>query len=726
MDLRLEDIQRFKPQEIYHILDPILEKIYNEYKYIELSEESYQQIVLKEITASKKTFTEDLSYTTFIQKRIKKQMKQKVQEFLLDPQMTCKVINNYITQKFINIKSSKKALANFDKLSQFLGTYHYLPDSDVVVSLLTTNETFHKMIQLVFEQYQDQIVSGNAEKISHNTLLLLTIDIYCMLNNIEVEETVDFDLEDYRDEEVGSMDTVHQYLCDIGKRSLLTATQERELAKKIAEGDSEAKKVFIESNLKLVVSIAKKYRGLGLSFLDLIQEGNVGLLTAVDKYDVNKGYKFSTYATWWIRQAILRALSTKVRNVRIPVYMYEIIGLYKKTVTELEDRLGRSPTINEIANEIGLSISQVNELQRLQSDTMSLNMIVGEEKDSELENFIPSLDKTPEDTVIEETLQSQVRSLFDKCNLTPREIGIIMLRYGFNGQVPMTLEEIGKKYHLSRERIRQIETKVIRQMRKSKYIKDLAVYMDLPQKSVQNIDEFRKMYAEHRNPNLVLKDELSKKERKQEKMKRSNNIYEYFSNYTKEQVDAMLAKLDEEDRLLVTLRYGEDSKLTEEQYKRFYYTLIPKMKRLLANPMAKVRQKKTKNHQAEIKQTPTISLEPIEEEKSITPTPDNKKEMTKEDCIQVLELLRTPSFAQMMSTLSVKEAVIISLKLGYIDGKYFSTEAIAEFLNMEPLEVIETTKKVLEVYKENLNTFLDKAIAVATDEVQEDRKKKLR
>ena len=234
------------------------------------------------------------------------------------------------------------------------------------------------------------------------------------------------------------------------------------------------------------------------------------------------------------------------------------------------------------------------------------------------------------------------------------------------------------------------------------------------------------MYAEHRNPNLVLKDELSKKERKQEKMKRSNNIYEYFSNYTKEQVDAMLAKLDEEDRLLVTLRYGEDSKLTEEQYKRFYYTLIPKMKRLLANPMAKVRQKKTKNHQAEIKQTPTISLEPIEEEKSITPTPDNKKEMTKEDCIQVLELLRTPSFAQMMSTLSVKEAVIISLKLGYIDGKYFSTEAIAEFLNMEPLEVIETTKKVLEVYKENLNTFLDKAIAVATDEVQEDRKKKLR
>ncbi len=784
MELNLKKVQQMDSIQIYNLLLPIINRLYNSSKYINISNEDYIKLVLKEISDSKKTYTGDQNYIDYIKRKIKFQLSEITKKMLFDSKTSFTLLNNYITQKIVNISSYAEAIKYFKKLSRFLETYNYVPNPDLLIELITKNGIFNKIIVTIFNEYHVQITSGKVEELFDDSLLLSTIDTYCMLNNIEINEEENITQDYYDASELSTTDTVRMYLIEIGKRPLLSIEQERDLAIRIAEGDSKARKLFIESNLKLVVSIARKYIGRGLSFLDLIQEGNLGLMTAVDKYNVNKGYKFSTYATYWIRQVITRAIADKGRNVRIPVHMYEKVGLYKKAITKLEDKLGRSPTINEMANEMGLSISEVTKLHKLQGDTISINSFIGDEKDSELGNFIPSFEQTPEDIAIDETLKSQIRNLFEKCNLKPREIDVLMLRYGFNDRNPMTLDELGKKYHLTHERVRQIEAGAIMKIRMSEHIKEFAAYTIHPEQSLQNIEEFREKYRESKNPyyKVFLKDDCKTKERNsEEEMPRLQTIYEYFKDYTKEQVDEMLTRLTDEERALVTIRYGEDlnnpvsTKLSKEQINKFYGSLVPKMKRLLSNPTGerkarKPRQRKVKVQQSVVEQptgieeiitdeiieknsdvsqeslkgefttAPSASTiiqknpeqpEQVEgelitklaepQEQSMESTPSNNGEMTKEDCIKILELLRTPSFAQMMSTLSVKEAVIISLKLGYMDGKYFSTESISEFLGIEPSEVIETTKKVLSVYKENINNFLDNAIAVATDEVGKDR-----
>ena len=762
MELNLKQVQQMDCKQIYNSVLPIINELYLSFKYINISNENYIELVLKEISDSKKKYKGDQDYINYIKRKIKFQLSEMTKKMLFNSESSFTLLNNYIIQKNNNISSYEDAMKSFKKLSSFLEKYNYIPNPDLLIELVTKNDVFNKIITIIYNKYHTQIKSGKAEELFDDSLLLSTIDTFCMLNNIEIKESKNINLDDYDPLELNTTDSVTMYLKEIGKRPLLSIEQEKNLAIRIAEGDSNARELLIENNLRLVVSIARKYIGRGLSFLDLIQEGNIGLMTGVEKYDVNKGYKFSTYATWWIRQAITRAIADKGRNVRIPVHVYEKLGLYTKTVTKMEGKLGRSPTINEIANAMGLSISEVTNLRKLEGDTISINSYVGDKEETELEDFIPSSSESPEDIAINGTLQSQVGNLFEKCNLNPREKEILMLRYGFNDQNSMTLEELGKKYHLTRERIRQIEVKALMKIRRSKHIKELAAYTTYPEQSLQNIKEFREKYNES---NIKYKKFLKRTQERnsEEEMSRLQTIYEYFKNYTKEQVDEMLTKLTDEEKALVTIRYGEDlnnpvsTKLSKEQIDKFYGSLLPKMKRMLSNPTGKRKPRKPRQSKIKIEQvveepttgieerkydvtqeplktyktpSPTIIQEKSEQvekkvAKSVEPqvqsTPNNNEEMTKEDCLKVLELLRTPSFAQMMSTLTVKEAVIISLKLGYIDGKYFSTKSISEFLGVESSEVIETIKKVLLVYKENINSFIDNAIAIATDEEGKDK-----
>lgn len=466
-------------------------------------------------------------------------------------------------------------------------------------------------------------------------------------------------------------------------------------------------------------------------------------MTAVDKYDVNRGFKFSTYATHWIRQGITRAIADRGRNVRIPVHMCEKIGTFRKTILNLESKLNGQPTMREIANEMGVSISKVNELYKLQNDTVSLNTLIGDDESSELEDFIPAADEKIEDVVLEKNMQSQVEKLFKKCNLKPREIEVLMLRFGFNDREPMTLEEVGQKFGITRERVRQLEAKSLMTIRRSKYIKEFAEYMHDADQALQNIEEFRKKYNETGNYNgAYLKRDDQEKEKESDKMAKLHTIYQYFNDYTKEQVDTMLAKLKEEDRELITLRYGEDLenpvsvKLSEEQTKRFYGSLVPKMRRLLLNPnnerapRKRGRKKRTivTTNSTEIQTTESVQKKVEQIENTSVPeiiTPEGESDVqsleqenifSKDDCCKMLELLRTPSFGQMLNVLTPKEAIIISLKLGYVGEKYFSTESIAQFLEIEQDEVRETTKKVLLVYKENINAFLDNIIDVVGDQ----------
>ena len=272
-------------------------------------------------------------------------------------------------------------------------------------------------------------------------------------------------------------DPVRMYLREIGRISLLSYEEELELAKKVLEGDEEAKQKLAESNLRLVVSIAKKYVGRGMLFLDLIQEGNMGLIKAVEKFDYTKGYKFSTYATWWIRQAITRAIADQARTIRIPVHMVETINKLIRTSRHLLQQLGREPNPEEIAEEMEISVEKVMEIQKIAQDPVSLETPIGEEDDSHLGDFIQDDDSpAPQDAAAYTLLREQLEEVMK--TLTPREAKVLKLRFGLEDGKTRTLEEVGREFNVTRERIRQIEAKALRKLRHPSRSKKLKDYMN--------------------------------------------------------------------------------------------------------------------------------------------------------------------------------------------------------------------------------------------------------
>ena len=296
---------------------------------------------------------------------------------------------------------------------------------------------------------------------------------------ITIEESVDNTIKDEELKELISNvkvdDPVKMYLKDIGQAQLLTSEQEVELAKRILEGDLYAKKELSERNLKLVVSIAKKYvNRSSMQFLDLIQEGNLGLLKAVEKFDYTKGFRFSTYATWWIRQSITRAIADQARTIRIPVHMVETIHRLSRVSKQLMQELGRDATNAEIAERMGISESRVVEIQKIAQDPVSLESPVGEEDESKISDFVEDESvKSPTDNTAQDILKTQLLQVIE--TLTPREQKVIRLRYGLDDNHARTLEEVGKEFNVTRERIRQIEAKALRKLRhpnRSKKLQD--------------------------------------------------------------------------------------------------------------------------------------------------------------------------------------------------------------------------------------------------------------
>ncbi len=292
----------------------------------------------------------------------------------------------------------------------------------------------------------------------------------------EVEQLKLDEITDTSFEGISVDDPVRMYLREIGKIPLLTFDEELDLAKRILEGDEEAKQKLAESNLRLVVSIAKKYVGRGMLFLDLIQEGNMGLIKAVEKFDYTKGFKFSTYATWWIRQAITRAIADQARTIRIPVHMVETINKLIRTSRNLLQQMGREPTPEEIAKEMEIPVEKVVEIQKIAQDPVSLETPIGEEEDSHLGDFIQDEDSpAPHDAASYTLLKEQLEEVMN--TLTPREAKVLKLRFGLEDGKSRTLEEVGKEFNVTRERIRQIEAKALRKLRHPSRSKKLRDYM---------------------------------------------------------------------------------------------------------------------------------------------------------------------------------------------------------------------------------------------------------
>ena len=341
-------------------------------------------------------------------------------------------------------------------------------------------------IEKVFADQGMELDDDKTEKIFE---YLENKGIVAMVPESDTEDDIILDVEDEPTEEeleniemavpdgVSIEDPVRMYLKEIGKVPLLTAEEEKELAMKMEAGDMEAKKRLAEANLRLVVSIAKRYVGRGMLFLDLIQEGNLGLIKAVEKFDYRKGYKFSTYATWWIRQAITRAIADQARTIRIPVHMVETINKLIRVSRQLLQELGREPQPEEIAEEMNMSVERVREILKISQEPVSLETPIGEEEDSHLGDFIPDDDAlAPADAASMSLLKEQLADVLK--TLTPREAKVLSLRFGLDDGNPKTLEEVGKVFNVTRERIRQIEAKALRKLRHPSRSKKLKDFLD--------------------------------------------------------------------------------------------------------------------------------------------------------------------------------------------------------------------------------------------------------
>ena len=328
---------------------------------------------------------------------------------------------------------------------------------------------------LTYQEILDEVenIDLSPEQIEkiYEVLESMGIEVQGAANDVDIiEEEIDLSVP----EGIAIDDPVRMYLKEIGKVPLLSSEEEIELAKKIEEGSQYAKKKLAEANLRLVVSIAKRYVGRGMLFLDLIQEGNLGLIKAVEKFDYRKGYKFSTYATWWIRQAITRAIADQARTIRIPVHMVETINKLIRVQRQLLQELGRDPFPEEISKVMDLPVEKVREIQKIAQEPVSLETPIGEEEDSHLGDFIPDDDApAPAEAAAFTMLKEQLINVLD--TLTPREEKVLRLRFGLDDGRARTLEEVGKEFNVTRERIRQIEAKALRKLKhpsRSKRLKD--------------------------------------------------------------------------------------------------------------------------------------------------------------------------------------------------------------------------------------------------------------
>lgn len=689
-----------------------------------------------------------------IKETITKEIDNRIKILLGNEKIAYETIYKYIN--FL-IDNDKDIIEIFNDLDAFLKRYNYIPNKRILNRLLKENLSFFNMVKLAEKDYEN-LSNEEYQKRLNNSTLLQIMEAYYEITKKDLEN-------DYNSLLLSNdiSNNIRIYLKDISKFSVLTKEEEKELYNKVLEGDKIAKEKFINHNLRLVIYVARNYQNRGLSFEDLIQEGNLGLIRAVKDFDPTRGYKFSTYAWQWIRQAITRALGNDSRNIRIPIHMYEKLQDYNKTVKSLSEKLGREPTKEEISISMGLNPKQIKEIARVQNDTISLNAIVGDDENAELEHFISNNYNLEED-VINRSLRKQILASFKDANLTPREKDIILLRFGLYDGDCRTLEEVASEFNITRERIRQIEMKALRKLRNPKPAKRLLDYTDDILQSAKNVglvvvnEEEKKNSDSNKDTNyksLKNKNIIPGEENKRMKKKRYQSIYEYFK-CDEEEVNKALARLNDYDREVFE-EYKQQI-LSENfdyiLYQKFYTGVRLRILGCLHDPNYVPRYRKSRkgsrdNSNDKITSKPqtiikedspktntnatTISLEAIKSDsesrtsKIITDKDSSivnsnvvreHDKFTKDDYSSMLELLRSPSFTDMMNILSAKEAVIISLRLGYVDNKYFTPKAISNFLGIDEEEVNETTKKVLLVYKDNFNNFIDRLIA-STDSVKE-------
>ena len=781
-------------EEIYSMMLSSISDEFNKINEYNISNEEFNKIVLKVIDKTKRNFKGTiLDYKKLFNDVLKKELSNSNNFF--------NNIDKYINDNYKISKNYNEVINNTYKILDYIRKFDLEEDEEFINKLLENN-IINNYISFIYNYNKIKIMNNSIEEVFSDDLLVNIIYIYCSNNDINLDEDLDIDFKDnyYSD------DALKMYLSEIGRYPLLSREEEIELARGVEEKDIVAREKLINSNLRLVVSIAKRYGNHGVPLLDLIQEGNTGLIKAVETYDLSRGTKFSTYATWWIRQAITRYMGNSSRCIRIPVHKYEEIRKFKMKYAELYETLGRNPTNEELSYELGYSLSKIEDLYTLQGDTISLNAFVGNEEKTELGDFIPSYEDV-EDKVLSATLKDEIIKTFYACNLTRRDIEILRMRYGFDEFDPMSLEDIGAKLHLTRERVRQLEEKALLKLRKSKKSDGLKDYLDnivikerhnkeintdyliedlsndiydlfakanlnrnemkvvilrigldggnyRSRSSTSNILLVSLSYVHTLERNAIEKlmkleeSELSKEilnklkevnvikkkkgiDKESDNMPKAKPPYEIIG-CSKEELLIIVDKLNEKDRALFYLKNGDniDEPKSEKKFEKketnyYYNVLIPRIRKMLGSyrnlnenniPITDIvgsDEKKVETTLNEINKSESIeSNNNISTEEVII---DVKEDNKREDMIKVLQLLKTPTFLEMLDILSPKEIVVLMLRLGYVDNKYFSAKSISEFLGIELDEVFEITKKSLELYKNKVNSYLDSAIDFANE-----------
>ncbi len=564
MNLNHQNVKELTNKQILEEYTKLIESVYEEYAYLKLPKEQYLKLILEIIDKTKKGYNEDIAYESYLENALHNEMNNQVRK-KLKTNDTISLINNFINE---NISHSTKPLECLKTIATFLSTYDYEPDIDTLINILNKNAFLTSILKTIVDENMEGIKENSITETITDELVYSFIKTYCMLNNIDIEyngfqdetesEELIYELDEYNDSIETILDnSVKMYLKEIGKIPLLTISEEKELAKLVANGDKKAKDKLIESNLRLVVSIAKHYLNKGLSFLDLIEEGNIGLMKAADLYDYDKGYKFSTYATWWIRQAITRALADQARTIRIPAHMVEKINKMASIERQLTLKLNREPSIEELAKSMQISIDELKKIKNTTNVTTSLNEIVGDKNDSEIGDFVKSKDKRPDEIALTKVMQEEVRNMLAKSVLKPKEQEIVRLRFGIGYDRSYMLEEIARKFGCTRESIRQIETRALKKLARSKEIKKYLDYIDNKELAIQNLDYAKKEFYSNKSKKIrATSPDI--KESAEENMKNQPTVYKIFYNYPKEEVEWALLKLTAEEYELMRLRYGDE------------------------------------------------------------------------------------------------------------------------------------------------------------------------
>ena len=558
-----------------------LDIIKKEYKFLDLKNKFWDSMLFEYCCLFlKKIALPTDSLDTNVEQLFLSNLKPTYTNLIKEKIGTKTLIDNFIRNSMAARYERKAALFEMRKFSVFLSSIEFELDMDIIENILNSSEIINDLCSVLLgnkKEVERQQLLDMAK--TSDSYLPVLLEIYCCNNNIEIMET-DFDVDDCS---IENNDSTGMYLKEMGQYKLLTLEEEKKYATLAKNGDKYAKNKLAESNLRLVVSIAKRYVGRGMLFLDLIQEGNIGLMKAVDKYDPSKGFKFSTYAIWWINQAIARAITDKAKTIRISNNMSLMINKLARVRRQLTQRLNREPTDEEIANELEISVDKVHEIYNFNREIVSLETPIGDEEKSFLGDLIEDERAiSPEDYAISQVIKQELDGVLS--HLTDKQTKVIKLRFGFDDGVYRTLEEVGQILDVTRENVRQIEAKALSKIRaillnSTDYVENQKIQS--PQNQAETLDE------PIVKPNNTNKTCTTNDRRKKTIV--TDKFMEYIINYPIEVRRAVFETFPESDQRLLIIRYtsldnpiiNDISSLSKQEKNRLYNLVLPKFRRRL-------------------------------------------------------------------------------------------------------------------------------------------------